>query len=78
MVEGELTIGDLHLRLPGRGPEEARRLGAAVARHLADPGISPRVSRKIGTMNLRVEAGAGVSTEALAAQIALAIRRQVT
>jgi hypothetical protein len=78
MPEPLLTIRDLRIRIPGLGREEARRLGAAVARELA--ALPPAASSpgELGTVHLRVHGSAAQGPDQLAAQIAASLRRSLS
>lgn len=75
MPEPSLHINNLHLRVPGLGREEARRLGEAVARELAKSPPPPNGRREIGTVAIRMPAPSNASTTTLASQIAARIRQ---
>ena len=82
MPDPALTIRDFRLRVPGLGPEEARRLGEAVARELAARPPRPRSpspsSTNLASLTLRVQAGTGGGVQSLAARIAESLRRSLS
>jgi hypothetical protein len=74
MPEPKLTIRDLRIRVPGIGREEARRLGAEVARELAAKPIATAGPRELGALHLRVRGSARDGTQQLASKIAASLR----
>ncbi len=72
-----IRIDELHLRVPGLGREEARRLGEEVARRLSrelPPTVRPQ---RLSSLDLRAAVPAGTPREKLADAIVLAVRRSL-
>jgi hypothetical protein len=67
-VEG-VRIDSLHLRVPGLGPEEARRLGEEVARMLAERLPQGARPQSLGALSLCVSSEPGATRSALAERI---------
>jgi hypothetical protein len=77
MAAETIRIDELHLRVPGLGREEARRLGEEVARRLAEE--LPREGRpqRLASLDLRTSVPATTPRAGLADAIVRAIRRSL-
>jgi len=70
----DLRIGELRLRVPGLTPAAARRLGQAVAQHLAaNPPQS--AADRIPSLHVKIASRTSGSTGDLAERIAAATRK---
>jgi hypothetical protein len=68
-----VTIGSLRIRTPGQTVEQARSLGAEIARRVVDGLPDSTPSREVGEIRVRVQVPAGSSHESLVSAVANAI-----
>ncbi len=77
MTAETIRIDELHLRIPGLGREEARRVGEEVAKRLSRE--LPHVARtqRLASLDLTAAVRAGASGESLVDAIVLAVHRSL-
>jgi hypothetical protein len=69
---GKVQINDLRVKAHGLTPEQARRLGQAVAKRLADVDLNDTRSRRIPTANVRLQGRANRLSDAMVNEIVMA------
>lgn len=77
MPSDEIRIDQLRLRVPGLTEEEARKLGAEIARRVADALPPHRRVEHLGSLDLHIAVPSGTSKDRLAERIAEEILKRL-
>ena len=73
MTRNTVEIQKLHLRVPGLSREEATRMGADIANHIAQSLPADGRSERLGAVDMRVSLQQGTPRDQLAKLIARSI-----